>query len=140
MIRLPRAKVCELFNNPEHWDKWQESLVRYEPIGGTPGSPGAKTKLIHKFGNKTVEMVETVELQGLPAEMVCVYEAPSAWNRVVYRFKELSPEKTGWEFETDFNCRGFLKVLAFFMLGMFKSATKKDMDAFKAFAESAAEG
>jgi len=36
-ITLPRAKVVELFDNPENWPKWQESLVSSEALEGTPG-------------------------------------------------------------------------------------------------------
>lgn len=135
-IKLSREKVCDLFKNPDNWHEWQESLISYEPISGNQGNAGSKTKMLHKFGSKQIEMTETIESNNLPEEMVCIYEAPSAWNRVVYRFIEISSDETEWVFESEFKCGGFLKVMAFLMPGMFKKATKKDMDAFKTFAES----
>ncbi|MCB1910075.1 MAG: SRPBCC family protein [Rhodocyclaceae bacterium] len=135
-IDSPRENVCKLFGNPQNWSKWQGTFVGYESISGDAGYAGSKTKLIHKFGKRQTEMVETVEANNLPEEMVCIYEAPSAWNRVVYRFKEISPQETELEFESEFKCSGFLKILAFLMPGMFKRASQKDMNAFKKFVET----
>ena len=33
-IALPRATVVGLFDNPDNWSKWQESLVRSEAFEG----------------------------------------------------------------------------------------------------------
>ncbi len=133
---MPRAKVVELFDNPENWPKWQESLVSSEALEGTPGEEGAKTKLLHKFGRREIEMVETIESKNLPEEMNCIYIAPGAWNRVIYRFAEIGPSETRWEFETEFRCTGFLRIMAFLMPSIFRKASLKDMTSFKRFAES----
>lgn len=135
-INLSRKRVIELFDNPDNWGKWQESLISYETVSGNTGETGSKTKLLHSLGRRKTEMIETVELNKLPKEMVCIYEAPRAWNRVVYRFTEVSSSETLWELDSEFRCSGFLKVMTFLMPGMFKKATKKDMDSFKKFAES----
>ncbi len=85
-------------------------------------------------------VTETVEVKNLPEEMTCIYEAPGnwvgAWNRVTNRFRELEPNKTQWEFESEFRCRGLLKVMSFLMPGMFQKASFKEMNNFKMFAES----
>ena len=135
-IALPRAKVIELFDNPDNWKKWQESFISSEALEGIPGEIGAKTTLIHKFGRREVKMVETIESKNLPEQVTCTYEAPGAWNRVINRFAELEPNKTRWEFESEFQCTGFLRVMAFLMPGMFCKASLKDMTRFKRFAES----
>ena len=84
-------------------------------------------------------MIEAVEVKNLPDEMVCIYEAPGfwlgAWNRVVNRFREVAPNRSMWETENEFRCRGLLKVMATLMPGMFRAATLKEMSQFKAFVE-----
>ena len=105
-----------------------------------PGEEGSETKLINKIGVSETEMTEMVEIKNLPEEMTCIYEAPGnwvgAWNRVTNRFRELEPNKTQWEFESEFRCRDLLKVMSFLMPGMFRKASFKEMNNFKMFAES----
>ena len=83
-------------------------------------------------------MTETIENEFLPEEVTYIYEAKGAWNRVVNRFSENSPDQTKWVFETDFRCTGFLRILALFMPSMFRNQSQKDMRRFKEFAESQA--
>lgn len=135
-IALPRAKVIALFDNPNNWKNWQASLISSEALQGTPGQIGAKTKLIHKHGRREIEMVETVESKNLPEQVTCTYEAPGAWNRVVNRFIELGSDQTRWEFESEFQCSGLLRIAAFLMPGLFCKASLRDMTSFKRFAES----
>jgi len=84
-------------------------------------------------------MTETVEVKNLPEEYTCIYEAPGnwlgAWNRVTSRFRALEPEKTQWQFESDFRCRGLLKIMSFLKPGLFQKASAKEMKNFKLFAE-----
>ena len=135
-LSLPRDKVVELFDNPENMPEWQDSLVSYEHLTGVPGQEGATARLVHKFGNRKVEMMETVASRNMPDEFTGVYEARGAWNRVLNRFIELGPNQTRWIFESEFRCSGFLKIMTFLMPGMFKKASLKDMRQFKKFAEN----
>ena len=135
-IVLPRDKVAELFDNPDNLYHWLESLVSLELLSGIQGQVGAKSKLIHKFQNRKVEMIETVESRNLPDEFICTYEAKNAWNRVVNRFIDINTNKTMWVRITEFRCTGFLKVMAFLIPSIFKKASLKDMKEFKRFAES----
>ena len=81
-IARPRATVVALFANPDNWPKWQDTLVRWEAVQGTPGERGSTTRLVHKFGRREIGMLETIESTNLPDEMSCIYTAPGAWNRV----------------------------------------------------------
>ena len=47
-INLPRAKVIELFDNPENLNKWQTGLVSFEHTEGEPGKEGAKSQLKYR--------------------------------------------------------------------------------------------
>jgi len=137
-LSLPRDKVVELFDNPSNMREWRDSLVSYEHLIGVPGQEGATARLVHRFGNREVEMTETVASRNLPDEFTELYEAKGAWNRVINRFVELGPNQTRWIFESEFRCSGFLRVMAYLMPGMFKKASLNDMRRFKKFAESRA--
>lgn len=140
-IDLPLPKVIKLFDNPNNWSKWQNDFVSFKSLIGKPGDEGSKTKLINKVGRSETEMIETVEVKNLPEEMTCIYEADGnwlgAWNKVTNRFYQLEKNKTQWKFESDFKCRGLLKLMSLLMPNMFKKASLKDMKNFKKFAENA---
>ena len=110
-VAAPRDRVVELFDNPDNLPHWQKSLASLELLSGIRGQVGAKSKLVHKFQNHKVEMIETVERRSLPDELVYIYEAKNAWNRVVNRFIEINQNKTMWVLMTEFRCTGFLRVL-----------------------------
>lgn len=115
-IDCPRDRVVELYADPENWPAWQDSLAGYQIVSGSGRVEGMKTRLSNRFGGRVVEIVETVEANRLPDELVCTYEAQGAWNRVVNRFTEIAPGKTRWEFDTEFRCRGMLRVMSLLLV------------------------
>ena len=44
-IDLPRERMIQLFDNPATMKELQPSLISFEPISGTPGQLGAKSRL-----------------------------------------------------------------------------------------------
>ncbi len=134
-IAAPRKEVAGLFDDPEHWPQWQESLVESEPISGKNREVGSKTKLLQKFGSRNVEVETIIEAKNPPEELVYTYTAKGAWNRVVNRFEEIGPDRTRWIFESEFNCSGMLRVLSILMPSMFRNASRKEMKKFKEFVE-----
>ena len=135
-IAVPRSTLVELYDDPGNWPRWQAGFISSEHLSGQPRQAGAKTKLVQKVGGRETEIVETIETRNLPDELVCIYEAKGAWNRVVNRFVEIGPDQTRWEFETEFRCTGIVKLMSVLMPGMFRKASMKEMESFKAFAES----
>ncbi len=134
-IDVPRDMVVSQYINPGNWHRWQESLVSVESLGGIDREVGSKTKIVNKFGRKNIEVIETVEVNEIPELFTCTYEAPGAWNRVENRFKEMDSGNTRWEFDSEFKCQGFLKIMSVVMPGMFRRASLKEMRAFKLFVE-----
>lgn len=138
-IDRPLPEVVTLYDDPGNWPEWRDGFVSAEPLRGRPGEEGSITKLVNRVGGRDTEMTETVERKNLPEEMTCVYQAPGylfgAWNKTTSRFSELDAGSTEWTFESEFRCTGLLSVMAFVMPGMFRSATLKEMNSFKAFAE-----
>lgn len=136
-INLPREKVVELFDNIDNLKHWQPGLLSFEALSGTPGHPGAKSKLKYKMGKKEIEMVETITKRDLPDEFSGTYETKGVWNSVSNKFIPVGDNKTKIISETEFNFSGFMKVIGFLMPGAFKKESQKFLDRFKAFAESA---
>lgn len=138
-IDLPRAKVIELFDNPDNMFHWQNGLQSYEHLSGQPGQPGAKSKLIYINGKHTIELIETIDRRELPERFDGSYEWGGGRNSLENRFVEIAPERTRWDSTCHYEMRTlFLKAMALLMPGSFKKENLKFMKNFKAFAETGA--
>ncbi len=138
-INKPIDKVIELFDNADNLSKWMEGLQSFEHISGTPGQVGAKSKLKFKVRNREMELIETVTVRNLPKEFSGTYEAANgkgALNIVRNEFVKLSPTKTKYISESEFQFKGFMVVVAALMKGAFKKQSLKYITNFKNFAES----
>lgn len=137
VVNLPLKRVIELFDSFENMKEWQEGLVSYEHIEGTPGEPGAKTKMHYKMGKREIDMVETITERNLPDVFSATYEAKGVWNEVINHFSEVDESKTLWTTEQEFRFTTFfMKIMGFFMPGAFKKQSFKYMEDFKTFAEN----
>jgi len=136
-IDLPRARVIELFDDPDNLAAWQPGLLSFEHFEGEPGQPGAKSRLRYKMGKREIEMVETILVRDLPDVFSGTYEAKGVWNEVINRFTEPEVGRTSWEVETEFRCSGMMRIMSVLKPVMFKKETRGHMERFKAFAEAA---
>jgi len=134
-INLPRTRVVALFDNPDNYSQWQDSLVSQVRESGEPGQVGTRTRLEHKMGSREVTMLETVTHRELPDRFSATYEAKGVWNVADNEFADLGGERTQWTIHTEFRCKGFMWLMTKVMPGMFKKQTLATMEAFKAFAE-----
>ena len=135
-IDLPRERVIELFLDPESLPKWQPDLVSFEPLGGKePREVGAKSRQVHRMGRREVEIIETITVHDYPDAFSATYEADGVWNLVENRFVDVGGQKTHWILDTQFKCSGLIRLMAFFMPGMFKKQTRTFMNRFKEYAE-----
>lgn len=137
VINKPIDRVIELFDNPDNLFKWMEGLQRFEHLSGTPGEPGAKSKLVYKMGKRDIEMIETVLVRNLPEEFTGSYEAKGVFNIVKNRFQSIDDNTTRYITEQEFKFKGLMKCIAFLMPGAFKKQSMKYLTSFKYFAESA---
>ena len=135
-IKKPIDKVIELFDNSDNMGKWMDGLQSFEHISGTPGQVGSKSRLKFKMGSREMEMVETVTVRNLPHEFSGTYEMNNVFNIVKNRFIPLSDNSTKYMTEHEFQFKGFMKIMAILMPGVFKKQSMKYLIAFKNFAES----
>jgi hypothetical protein len=136
-INLPLTKVIELFDNPENMKHWQPGLQSFEPISGTPGQTGAKSRLKYQMGKRNIEMIETITKRNLPDEFSGTYEAKGVFNIISNKFIPLGPNKTKWVADNEFQFSGFMKLMGWLMPGAFKKQSQKYLEYFKEFAEKA---
>lgn len=134
-LDLPRDRVVALFDDPANLPKWQRGLQSFEPISGTPGSEGAKSRLVFDIRGGRMEMIETITRRDLPEAFDGTYEVRGVFNRVENRFTELPDGRTLWEAHNIFEMKGLMRLLAWLMPGSFKRQSIQFMEDFKAFAE-----
>lgn len=135
-INKPIDTVIELFDNPDNMGKWMEGLQSFEHLSGTPGEPGAKSRLKFKMGKREIEMIETVTVRNLPDEFSGTYEAAGVFNIVKNKFEKITENKTKYFTENEFQFKGFMKIMAWIMPGAFKKQSMKYLKSFKQFAEN----
>ncbi len=136
-INLPINKVIELFDDVDNLDKWQDGFVSFEHLSGTPGTPGAKSKMVYKIGKRDMELIETIVVKNLPTEFTGIYEAKTMTNTMKNYFTSINGNQTKYDVEieyTKFNGL-MIKMMVFLMPGLFKKQTQKWLNQFKEFAE-----
>ena len=135
IVNVPLARFIELFDAPENLAKWQEGLLSFEPISGTPGEPGATSRLTYRQGKGTMEMIETVTLRELPHRFDGTYDAKGVHSIIRNEFHEAGTDSTRWVAHNEFRFSGFMKIIGLLMRPAFPKQCYKFMEAFKAFAE-----
>lgn len=137
-IKIDRSAkmVAELFTNPNHLDKWMDGFQSMEHLSGKPGTQGAKSRLLFKTGKRKMEMVETINSIDLPNEFIVDYDTGSVYNNVKNTFKKLSDNQTELIVDTEYKFKGFMKLMAPFMSGVFKKQVRKYLKNFKSFVEN----
>ncbi|MEM7092798.1 MAG: SRPBCC family protein [Actinomycetota bacterium] len=134
-IALPRDRVVAHFDDPDNLGKWQDGFVSMEHVSGEYGEAGMVSKLVYETRGRKMELTETIESRNLPDEFIAVYETGGVWNRHVNRFHD-EGETTRYVTDTEFRCKGLVRVLMAIRPSMFKKETLKNMERFKAFAEA----
>ncbi|NNF00867.1 MAG: SRPBCC family protein [Pyrinomonadaceae bacterium] len=136
-IDKPIDEVIELFDSTENMSKWMEGLQSFEPLSGTPGEEGAKSRLKFDMNGRQIEMVETITKKNLPDEFTGTYEADGVFNIVKNTFISEDMGTTRWISKNEFQFNSFpMKIMGFLMPGMFRKQSLKNLESFKEFAES----
>lgn len=134
-INKPLSEVLALFSNPVNRRLWMEGFVSSSLISGTEGQVGAKSEMEFLIGKRKVKMIETIKVKSLPDEFTCTYEASGVINTVKCMFSEITDTTTDFCTVQEFQFKGLVKIVAFFMPGTFKKQSKKYLTEFKSFCE-----
>ena len=136
-INKPLAEVWKAFDNIENMKKWQPTLIKFEPVSGIPGQPGAVSKLTYEEGGREFTLIEKITHRDEPNSFDGVYENNFADNIIRNKFIELGQHQTVWAMETEFKFKTLImKLMGPLMKKNFVARTQKDMERFKEMAES----
>lgn len=136
VIAKPRDEVWKLFDNPDNMKQWQPTLQSFTAVSGTPGQPGAVSKLVYLENGRTVELIETIIERRQPGSFSGTYDNPMVTNSISNTFTEVEQGKTRWVMEGEFAFKGVLKLLGFAMKGAMKKRVAEDCERFRKFAEA----
>ena len=134
-IRVPVQRVVELFDDPDNMKKWMPGLLEFEPLSGTPGQPGAKSRLKFRMKNREIEMIETVTVRNLPDEFSGTYETRGVYNSVRNRFIPIDDTTTKYIAENEFRFTGMMKLFGLLMPGAFRRQSQEYLNRFRDLAE-----
>jgi len=136
LIESPIEHVIRKMDSAQNMKHWQEGLVNVEHIDGTPKKFGAKIRLRYDFGNRKMEVIETITKQNFPTEFHATYNTIGLRNIQKNYFEATADGHTKWICENEYEPTTF-KMLAMLALmpSAFKKQTKRYMKNFKNFVE-----
>ncbi len=136
IIEKPIEEVVKKMDSVDNMKHWQEGLVSCEHISGTPGELGAKMRLNYDFGNRKMELTETITKRNFPEEFHAIYNTKGMHNIQQNYFRTILENHTEWLSESEFlPTNFFMRLMLLVMPRAFKKQTLKYMTNFKNFVE-----
>lgn len=145
-VALPRERTIQLLSDPAHLPMWLRGVVLHEPLNGTHGQVGTRSRVVMQMGQQTMEAVETItrrepaDLHEIPTDSVVHVEreivTEGMWNAARERLTEAGPGTTLWESENEYRFSDLpMRLMGPLMRGAFRKQSLQHMRDFKAFAE-----
>ena len=128
--------VIALFDNPYNMQKYMEGIESYKIVEGNIREVGAKAEMTVLMGEKKIIMIEEIITNNLPEQKKVTYTADAVYNIVTNKFIKVSKNKTKFINEQEFEFKGFMKIIGFFMPSAFKKQSRVYLKDFKEFAEN----
>jgi uncharacterized protein YndB with AHSA1/START domain len=136
IIDCSRDKVWRAFDNPHNMSKWMQGFESFEPQDGTPGQPGAVSKLTFNENGRRIEFTETITVRNEPEEFSGTYTGTNFCNSIRNQFESLPGGKTRWLSETDMQFSGFMRLMSLIAKPMIRKLVAADMERFKTLLEA----
>jgi len=134
-INKPLAEVIEKLKEEDGVKHWMEGLQKIERISETPPEVGALSEFTFLHKNKEMKIKEEILEQDLPRQIKFGYTSSMGYNEVELMFEELADGNVKQTSNTEFQLKGFMKIMGVLFKGMFKKQSLKYMTAFKAYVE-----
>tara|TARA_X000001036_G_scaffold372886_1_gene360528 strand:+ start:61 stop:570 length:510 start_codon:yes stop_codon:yes gene_type:complete len=128
--------VIALFDNPYNMQEYMEGIESYKVVEGNIREVGAKAEMTVLMGEKKIIMIEEIITNNLPEQKKVTYTADAVYNIVTNKFIKVSENKTKFINEQEFEFKGFMKIIGFFMPSAFKKQSRVYLKDFKKFAEN----
>lgn len=132
-ILKPIEEVATHFVDPRALEYAQEGFVKIEPLSGTKGQAGSKSKLIYK----KFDLFETIIENNLPHSFYARYEHKNMSNTMLCNFVAINDCETRLTSEIEYTeLKGFVvKLIAKLFPSLFKKQVDKWLERFKDFCE-----
>ena len=133
--------VMELFDNPYNMKEYMEGIESYTVLNGNIREAGTQAELVVAYIEEDVVkrkiiMIEEIITNNLPEEKKVTYTADGVYNIVTNKFINISDNKTKFINEQEFEFKGYMKVMGFFMPSAFKEQSRVYLQNFKEFVEN----
>ena len=133
--------VMVLFDNPYNMQKYMQGIESYTLLSGNIREVGAKAEIVAAYieedvVKRKIVMIEEIITNNLPEEKKVTYTADRVYNIVTNRIVKISENKTKFINEQEFQFKGFMKVMGFFMPNAFKQQSRIYLKNFKEFVEN----
>jgi len=135
IINNPLDEVIAKFTEPDGAKHWMEGLQKIVRHSGQPLSVGAESEFHFLYKGKEMIIGETILEQDLPRQIKFGFTSQMGYNEVEMLFEELPNGTTKQINNSYFEMKGFMKLMGFFMKGMFKKQSQTYLDGFKKYVE-----
>ena len=133
--------VITLFDNPYNMKEYMQGIESYTVLNGNIREAGTQAELVVNYieedvVKRKIVMIEEIITNNLPEEKKVTYTADGVYNIVINRFVKISDNKTKFINEQEFEFKGYMKVMGFFMPSAFKEQSRVYLKNFKEFVEN----
>lgn len=135
-INQPLNEVIEKFTDENGLEHWMEGFQKVEHISGNSGKKGAVSDFYFLHKNREMKIRETILEENLPKQIKFAYQSSMGYNEVEITFESINEQQVKLKSANYFDLKGFMKVFAWLMPGMFKKQSLKYMSNFKQYCES----
>jgi uncharacterized protein YndB with AHSA1/START domain len=136
IINKPRQEVWHAFIDPDRMKSWQTSLTAIELLNGTPGQPGAESRLVFEERGREYSLIERILSCREPESIEQSYENEFSIDTICSTFLEQGLDQTLWITETEYKFKTLLmKILGPIYKKNLVARSQRDMDRFKEMVE-----
>ena len=133
--------VVDLFDNPYNMMEYMEGMESYKVLSGNIREVGTKAEIVAAYieedvVKRRIVMIEEIITNNLPDEKKVTYTADGVYNIVTNKLVKVSDNKTKFINEQEFEFKGYMKIMGFFMPSAFKQQSRVYLQDFKSFVES----
>jgi hypothetical protein len=133
--------VIALFDNPYNMKEYMQGIESYTILSGNIREVGTKAEIVAAYieedvVKRKIVMIEEIITNNLPEEKKVTYTSDGVYNIVTNRIIKISDNKTKFINEQEFQFKGFMKIIGFFMPSAFKQQSRIYLKSFKEFVEN----
>jgi uncharacterized membrane protein len=137
-IDKPVKEVYRVFKDPDNMPHWLTGFQRMEPISGTPGEVGSKSRQIYLERGKTVELIETITAHVPEKHFAGTIEGPGINVLMEIDFIAKGDDCTILRWRANTQSQGFMMSLMMpFIRGKVHERQVGDLHKFKRLVEEA---